>query len=167
MGGNNKIENIAFLTPREHFIAHYLLWKIYKNRKMFYAFWCMVTRIGRNEVTYRVTSRIYEFAKKQHKILSSELHKGKIPWNKGKSNVYSEETILKMSKARMGIIESEETRKKKSISHTGVKKGPSPLKGRSMPFNEKYFVKFPHCDKNGIMWNMKRYHFENCKRSVK
>jgi len=31
---------------------------------------------------------------------SSEIHKGKIPWNKGKSDIYSEKTIRKMKTAR-------------------------------------------------------------------
>lgn len=30
-GGTNEEENLTYLTPREHKIAHFLLWKIYKN----------------------------------------------------------------------------------------------------------------------------------------
>lgn len=164
MGGNNKKENIVYLTPKEHYVAHHLLWKIHRNREMYYAFWCMLTRMGRNKETFRVTGRLYEQSKIHHKAFSSELHRGKIPWNKGKTNIYSEESLIKMSEARIGFIESIETRKKKSASHTGVKKGPSPLKGKPAPFNEKWFVICPYCGKQGIEWNMKRYHFENCKK---
>lgn len=31
MGGDNSEENLTYLNVREHIIAHYLLWKIYKN----------------------------------------------------------------------------------------------------------------------------------------
>jgi hypothetical protein len=31
MGGDNSEENLTYLSVREHIIAHYLLWKIYKN----------------------------------------------------------------------------------------------------------------------------------------
>lgn len=31
MGGDNSEENLTYLNIREHIIAHYLLWKIYKN----------------------------------------------------------------------------------------------------------------------------------------
>lgn len=38
MGGTNDRENIIRLTAREHFIAHWLLWRIHKNRQMGFAF---------------------------------------------------------------------------------------------------------------------------------
>jgi len=163
MGGNNKKENIVFLTPREHFIAHHLLWKIHKTVKMHRAFWLMSTRATPDGSRYRVTSSVYEKAKETHKIESSKLHKGKIPWNKDKTGIYSKETIEKMSLARQGFIESAETKLKKSVAHIGIKKGPSPMKGRSMPFNDKWFIICPHCNKQGTSWNMKRYHFDMCK----
>ena len=31
MGGTDDDENFTYLTPREHVIAHFLLWKVYKN----------------------------------------------------------------------------------------------------------------------------------------
>lgn len=31
MGGDNTDKNFTYLTPREHVIAHFLLWKIHKN----------------------------------------------------------------------------------------------------------------------------------------
>ncbi len=33
MGGGNEAANIAILTAREHFIAHWLLYKIHKKQK--------------------------------------------------------------------------------------------------------------------------------------
>jgi len=37
-----------------------------------------------------------------HKQKLIEAHKGQIPWNKGKTGVYSDESIKKMSEARKG-----------------------------------------------------------------
>jgi hypothetical protein len=41
-GGSNVPENIVSLTAREHFVAHWLLWKIHRNRSMARAFRLMV-----------------------------------------------------------------------------------------------------------------------------
>lgn len=46
----------------------------------------------------------------------SKAHKGQIPWNKGKTNVYSTETRRRMSKSHNGNHHSDETKKK--ISET-------------------------------------------------
>ena len=47
----------------------------------------------------------------------SDSHKGLTPWNKGKHNIYSEETLQKMRESHKNI--SEETRRKMSESHKG------------------------------------------------
>jgi group I intron endonuclease len=44
----------------------------------------------------------------------SESQKGKIPWNKGKTNVYSEETLKKIKEARAKQVFTEESRLKMS-----------------------------------------------------
>ena len=38
LGGKNAPENLVFLTAKEHYVAHKLLWKIHKNRQMARAF---------------------------------------------------------------------------------------------------------------------------------
>lgn len=53
----------------------------------------------------------------------AKLHKlGKEPWNKGKTNCYSEETLKKMSEAQKGKIMTDEQKKKCSESHKGLVK---------------------------------------------
>jgi hypothetical protein len=56
----------------------------------------------------------------------SKSKKGSIPWNKGKTNVYSEETLNKIREARkrqinpmLGKHHSEETKKKIGLTHKG------------------------------------------------
>lgn len=46
MGGNNNLNNLVYLTPSEHYKAHYLLWKFTGSVKMAYAFWRM--NMGKN-----------------------------------------------------------------------------------------------------------------------
>lgn len=43
LGGNNDEENLVPLTFREHYLAHYLLWKFIHNRSMYCAFVIMNT----------------------------------------------------------------------------------------------------------------------------
>jgi hypothetical protein len=38
MGGTDEPDNLVKLTAREHFIAHWLLWRIHRTREMAYAF---------------------------------------------------------------------------------------------------------------------------------
>jgi hypothetical protein len=41
MGGTYCKTNIVFLTAKEHYVAHHLLWKIHKSKEMGFAFHCM------------------------------------------------------------------------------------------------------------------------------
>ena len=43
MGGTDEETNIVRLTPREHFLAHWLLWRIYRNRQTAFAFYAFVS----------------------------------------------------------------------------------------------------------------------------
>lgn len=49
----------------------------------------------------------------------SEKNKNKSSWNKGRTNVYSKETLMKMSKSHKGCKISEETKRKISESNKG------------------------------------------------
>lgn len=73
MGGEGRVSqwkshsNIALLTGREHFLAHWLLFRINpNNKKIRYAFWimCNIKRYDKNNKKYTVSSRAYEEAKK-------------------------------------------------------------------------------------------------------
>lgn len=133
-GGSNKKDNLVLLTPREHFIAHLLLTKLYTGKekaKMVYAVLKMCS-VNRNQKRI-VTSKEYELAKLlvskhckkennfafgykhteeeknkiRNRMIDDKNHAfGKSPWNKGL-------TIQK---------HSEETKEKMRISHTGRKK---------------------------------------------
>ena len=107
-GKNNKLVK---LTPREHYVAHALLYKAMikrygekhdSSKKMIYAFWAMHMKYS------KVNSRLYETLK----LKRSEVMKNSIPWNKGVP--ISEEARKKLSKSRTGMKLSEEARKNMS-----------------------------------------------------
>jgi hypothetical protein len=147
MGGTNDKENIVSLTAREHFLAHWLLWRIHKNRQTALAFsmMCNPGKSGKRKITssigyaeMRESSSLLQKGKNmsdESKKKMSESHKGvklskshKLSMvNAHKGFKHSEETKLKLSKAArgntnlLGKIMSEEQKLKISKANTGKK----------------------------------------------
>ena len=140
--------NIVYLTAKNHFLAHYYIWKWFKEelqekkwaRKMCFAF-NMMKRIISKSDNVEELSKLYEEVRKdmieiqklkklseETKIKISERTKGRIPWNKGKNGIYTEETIRKMSDNSKGKKMSEEAKKKISIKNKGEN---NPMFGKS------------------------------------
>jgi hypothetical protein len=65
MGGGDEKDNLTTLTAREHFIAHWLLARIYPNHSgISYSFWGMCNQKGYNgKREYKVSSRAYQEAR--------------------------------------------------------------------------------------------------------
>ena len=85
LGGDNLKENKVSLLPREHFIAHLLLTKMYCGQalhKMSFAFNRMLS-VSPDHQRYRPTSRFYELARRLVGEAVSYANTGKVPWNKG------------------------------------------------------------------------------------
>lgn len=96
-GGSDDRDNLVKLTAREHFVAHWLLWRANRDRKSASMFNAM-TRWGRGQKRY-YSSRGYEEAAearkfankgrkltKEHKakIKTNNARTGKPNWNSGK-----------------------------------------------------------------------------------
>lgn len=62
LGGSDAADNLVTLSAREHFLAHWLLWKTYKSSKLAHAFFMMTLR-GKGQ-DRGITSRQYEIAKR-------------------------------------------------------------------------------------------------------
>jgi hypothetical protein len=91
MGGSNEKENLVLLTYREHFIAHWLLTKIYPdNPKVHYGFLCMVRDPHGDR---KLTSRMVETIKKNY----SEFKK----WHSKINNPGRSETSRDAARKRM------------------------------------------------------------------
>lgn len=139
LGGENNKNNIVNLLPKEHYIAHLLLFKLYpNNQKLSFAFWMMCNGNRKKNRNYIVSGKIYEeirtkfielvklrdpfFKGKKHteesKLKNRLSHLGKSTWV-GKS--HSDESKKKMSSSAMGRKLSDDTKKKMSNSKKGIK----------------------------------------------
>lgn len=108
MGGKDGIENIAVLTAREHYLVHWLLFKIHKNKAMAFAWYRMSTK--KNSVD-RYNSWTFCYAKKARKEAMSAIFNGR---------PLSEQHKQKLRLAKIG----------KKYAELG--RGVSPLAGRSI-----------------------------------
>lgn len=81
MGGDDSTENLVELTAREHFICHWLLTKIHPSGHMHYkaihAFAMMVWCHNPDQSRYKVSSRLYERLRTQHRESMSWSQSGK------------------------------------------------------------------------------------------
>ena len=73
----------------------------------------------------------------------SEAHKGQVPWNKGKTEIYSEESKRKISEANkgnttwLGKHHTEESKRKMSLAHKGKHSSPkTEFKKGMIPWNK-------------------------------
>ena len=74
-GGDNSYNNIVFLTAREHYLAHWLLWLIFKDRQTALAFHKMSSI---NKFQERINSSIkYEIAREAYRITNIGNNYGK------------------------------------------------------------------------------------------
>lgn len=110
IGGNDDASNIAILTPREHFLAHWLLHEMYpKNFKLKFAFVMMTNVSNKLQSRYIPSSRVYEYAKKCMIELNKDVGKLKI----GKK-------YPKLSESKRGYKFSEESKKRMSDSQKNM-----------------------------------------------
>lgn len=124
MGGSDDASNIAVLTAREHFIAHFLLKKIHNNGQMINAFFYMTKPVGNGRTRY--TSHSFKYAKESFAIWLSENRSGKNhPFYgvRGKNNLHfgmkrSELTKSRLSeKAKARFANGGKTNKEKRIKN--------------------------------------------------
>lgn len=119
MGGSNLKTNLVNLTPREHFIAHMLLWRIHRNVSMSYALWQMSHTRGQ-----RINGRMYEVLRSQIASQVSKLMTNRI---------VTQVTRDKMSKSFTGRIFTQEHRDNIGKSSKGRK---NPMKGKSFNLSD-------------------------------
>lgn len=99
LGGTNDKSNLVNLTAREHYIIHWLLYKIHKFPSLGSAWHALC--MSSTNTNRRYTSHTFEYARKANakyqriintgKILSEETKKklrGRTPHNKGKTGLF-------------------------------------------------------------------------------
>ena len=98
----------------------------------------------------------------------SEANKGQIPWNKGKTGIFSESVLQKIGEAHKGIEPankgkkmSEEAKRKMSEAHRGK---PAPNKGKH--YTEETKRKMSEAHRGQISWNKGKKMSEETKRKM-
>jgi hypothetical protein len=122
-GGTHDDSNLIRLTPRQHYVAHWMLWKAY-GKEMTTAFHYMsgIKRYGKrlNSKTFSIM-KLEEIERQKNKIVSEETRKKMSVSAKNKPPI-SDETRKKLSlKTKERGPRSEETRKKISQNSLGKK----------------------------------------------
>ena len=73
MGGSNDDDNLVKLSARQHYLAHWMLWKAYKSKEMTFAFFSMSNQSNQYQGrTCRINSRIYENLRNEFSTLLSK-----------------------------------------------------------------------------------------------
>ncbi len=95
IGGTDKVNNIIYLTGREHYIAHWLLYRIRPHSvSLALAFWKMsIPNTRFTKRNYNVSSKAYHEAKRAMAEANRKLNLGRkikpehlLKWKKNKNN---------------------------------------------------------------------------------
>ena len=131
LGGTDDRENIAFITPREHFVCHWLLIKMTtgeEHYKMLNALRMMrAENPGQKRYKTKITSRVYESIKLEYARLQSEKVRGEKNPMYGDKFFRSEEGKQRQREAILGDsngAKQEEARQKITNSKLGKKRAP-------------------------------------------
>ena len=133
LGGDDNQNNLVSLTAREHFIAHWLLTKMVSSKKHQYQMWnafsCMLYRERPGQKRYKVTGKIFENIKVTGSKIKSVRMSGAGNPMYGKRGAnhpaygkkWSEEHRKNASASHKGVIRTQESRAKQSVSMSGKK----------------------------------------------
>ena len=132
MSGADDKSNKILLTAKEHYIAHYLLWMIYRNNKTALAFLYMCN--DGNKTNLKISSRVYNVIREECAKISSNTLKNM--WKdpemrkklsisnsiKNKGRKHTIESRKNMSDAHKGYKQSQETIDKRVLKLKGQKR---------------------------------------------
>lgn len=151
--------NIVKLSARQHFIAHWMLWKAYKNPAMSWAFMIFKKSPKQCKQRYtKFTSRTFELLRESLAIHMSKFNRGR---------KQSPEQILKRVLKNTGkirpisaILATATANKGKHYQTQDTKDKQSNI----MKLRPKSIC--PYCTKECDPLNFKRWHGDNCKFKV-
>lgn len=165
-GNSNRPKNnsnIVLLTAREHFLAHWLLWRIYRDRSMALAFHKMMSN-NKNQ-SRKFSSKGYEEAR----LAFSETNKGN-QYGKGRTRIASEEQKKKQSEAMKGRYIGDNNPSKKpgvgekiSKKLKGRKKNKEHIEKLTLALKNRPKLKCIYCNIECDDRNYKRWHGDACK----
>ena len=170
LGGTDIKDNLILLTAKEHFIAHLLLWKYYRDRSSALAFHKM-TKSNNTKQQRKFTAKQFEKAR----IAFIETQTGDKNWtringspNKGKSNPNKGKKLGKRiwMAGDNNPAKTKESRNKISKALAGRKKTLEHLQKLNDIFHSKSKLVCPNCSSIVDYRNFGRWHGNNCKKGV-
>lgn len=101
MGGDDSNDNLVKLTARQHYLAHWLLYKMYRTTSLVHAWHCM-SRIGTGQADRTVNSHLFEYCKKHRATHLSKQYSGE--GNNFYGKTHTEETKRRLSEIHAGKV---------------------------------------------------------------
>ena len=157
--------NLVALTPREHFICHWLLTKMTEGEirhKMIYALMSFRWGHGRNMYKTPITSRVYAKMKQDYAKVVSKQFKGVLDSNETKA--LKSKLKLEWMKTPAGIEWKKDQANRQIGNTNGHHKSEEGLAkclaGAKKPSPKKHC---PHCDRMIAANTFPRWHGDNCK----
>jgi hypothetical protein len=148
--------NLVKLTARQHFIAHWLLWKSYNNAAMTWAFTVFKTPPKQCKYRYsKFTSKTFELLRKSLGDQCGDRFRGK---------KQSPEVIAHRAKMNTG-----KTRPPSAVATTALKNKGSHYQSQenkdaqSQRMKSRIMHQCPHCFKECDFANYNRWHGQRCK----
>ena len=135
MGGSNKKNNLVKLTAKQHYLAHWLLYKIYKTSSLVHA-WHSMSRIGIGQNERLINSRLFEYCRKERSKILSENSEGEKNNFYGKS--HTDKTKTQLSKIHSGKYYQSDIQRKKWIENVAKKPASEKLKKQLSERNSKF-----------------------------
>lgn len=162
LGGSNKKDNLAALTPKEHFVCHLLLTKMYSGKdkqKMVYAMWAILNLCNNHQYRKKIKGRTYENLKKEF-VAAQKSITGAARYNTGKKRPdRTSESFTDEWKANISAAKKGKPTWNKGITHSDETKALQSQLAKNRQKKE-----CPHCKKMVAgPSNFTRWHNENCK----
>jgi hypothetical protein len=164
MGGTDESSNLIKLTIKEHAEAHKKLYEQYGLIQDKIAYEALNGQIGQQEARIKACVAACKDVPKSQETKNkiSESLKGSIPWNKGKTGIYSQETIQSNKQKHLNKKHSQETKEKISLINKGRVSG---MKNKNQKEESKIKISKSLIGNKRTM-GMKWYHNIKLKKSI-
>lgn len=161
IGGSNKKNNLVRLTPKEHFVCHLLLSKMYtgkEKQKMVYALWAIMNLCNNHQHRKKIKGKLYESLRVEF-IQAQKSITGRARANFGKKTGRTKETFTDEWKANISAAKKGKTSWNLPNGHSEKTKELQSSIAKNRPKKE-----CPHCHKLiAGPSNFTRWHGNNCK----
>jgi hypothetical protein len=101
LGGSDDVDNLVLLSARQHYLAHWLLYKIHRTSALVHA-WHSMSRIGIGQEERNVNSHLFEYCKVERRKILSKQYSGE--GNNFFGKKHTEKTKHKLSMIHFGKI---------------------------------------------------------------